>query len=65
MTGTMYKDALKILQWKFGQPQAVVSAYLEKLTSLPALKMHNSEGVISYSATISALVGVFRSLHYH
>ena len=27
--------------------------------------MHNSEGVISYSATISALVRVFQSLHYH
>ena len=27
--------------------------------------MHNSENLISYSATISALVGVFRSLHYH
>ena len=27
--------------------------------------MHNSESVISRSATMSALVGVFRSLHYH
>ena len=26
--------------------------------------MHNSENIISYSSTILALVGVFRSLHY-
>ena len=61
----MCKDALKTLKRKVGQPQAVVSAHLDKLSSFPPLKMHNSESVISYSATISALVGVFRSLHYH
>ena len=27
--------------------------------------MHNSEIVISHSATISVLVGVFRSMHLH
>ena len=26
--------------------------------------MHNSENIISYSATVSLLVGVFRSLNY-
>ena len=61
--GTMYKDALKTLEWNFGQRQAVVSAFLDKLSNLPPLKMHNSEGVISYSARSSALVGFFRSLH--
>ena len=30
----MYKDALKTLERKFGQPQAVVSAHLDKLSSL-------------------------------
>ena len=34
------------------------------MKQFPALKMHNSENIISYSATISALVGVFRSLHF-
>ena len=63
--GTMYKVPLKTLGWKFGQPQAVVSAYLEKFSKFPPLKRHNSESVISYSARISALVGVFQSLHYH
>ena len=62
--GTMYQDALKTLERKFGQPQAVVSAYLDKLNSFPPLKMHNSENVIAFSATISAMVGVFRSLKY-
>ena len=62
--GTMYQDALKTLERKFGQPQAIVSAHLDKLNSFPPLKMHNSENVIAFSATISAMVGVFRSLKY-
>ena len=62
--GTMYKDALKTLERKFGQPQAVVSAYLDKLANFPPVKMHNSESFISYAATICSFVGVFRSLNY-
>ena len=62
--GTVYQDALKTLERKFGQPQAVVSAHLDKLKSFPPLKMHNSENVIAFSATISAMVGVFHSLKY-
>ena len=62
--GVMYKDALKTLERKFGQPQAVVSAHLDKLSSFPPLKMHNSDNIINYSATISSLVGVFKSLSY-
>ena len=61
-SGTMYKDALKSLERKFGQPQTVVSAYLDKLANYPPVKMHNSDSIISYSATVSSLVGVFRSL---
>ena len=62
--GTMYQEALKTLERKFGQPHAVVSAHLDKLSGFPPLKMHNSENVIAFSATISALVGVFRSLKF-
>ena len=62
--GAMYKDALKTLERKFGQPQTVVGAYLDKLANYPPVKMHNSDSIISYSATISSLVGVFRSLNY-
>ena len=63
-SGVMYKDALKSLERKFGQPQAVVSANLDKLSSFPPLKMHNSDNIINCSATISSLVGVFKSLSY-
>ena len=59
--GTMYKDALKTLERKFGQPQTVVSAYLDKLANVLPVKMHNCESIISYAATICSLVGVFRS----
>ena len=58
-SGTMYKDALKTLERKFGQPQTVVGAYLDKLANYPPVKMHNSDSSISYSATVSSLVGVF------
>ena len=60
----MYKDALRTLERKFGQPQAVVSAHLDKLNSFPPLKMHNSDNIINYSGCISRLVGVFKSLSY-
>ena len=62
--GVMYKDALKTSERNFGQPQAVVSAHLDKLSSFPPLKMHNIDYIINYSATISSLVGGFRSLPY-
>ena len=35
----MYKGALRTLERKFGQPQAVVSVHLDKLSSLSPLKM--------------------------
>ena len=62
--GLMYKDALRTLERKFVQPQAVVSAHLDKISSFPPLKMHNSDNVINYSAVIPSLVGVFKSLSY-
>ena len=62
--GLMYKDALRTLERKFGQPQAVVSAHLDKLSNFPPPKMHNSDNIINYSAAISSLVGVFKSLSY-
>ncbi len=62
--GEMYEDALATLKRKFGQPQTVVCAYLEKLGKYPPVKMHNSESLIKYSEVISSIVGVFRSLGY-
>ena len=63
--GVLYKNALATLQKKFGQPHAVVGAHLDKLSSFPPLKMHNSENVISFSSTISGLVAVFKSLSFN
>ena len=62
--GLVYKDALSILERKFGQPQAVVSAHLDKLSNFPPLKINNSDNIIIYSAAISSLVGVFKSLSF-
>ena len=62
--GAMYKDALRTLERKFGQPQAVLSAHLDRLNRFPPLKMHNSDNIINYSGCISSLVGVFKSLSY-
>ena len=36
--GLMYKDALRTLERKFGQPQAVLSAHLDKLGNFPPPK---------------------------
>ena len=38
---------------------------LDKLSSFPPLNMHNNDNIINYSATLSSLVGVFKSLSYH
>ena len=62
--GAMYKDALRTLERKFGQPQAVVSAHLDNISSFPPLKIHNSDNIIKYSGCVSSLVGVFKSLSY-
>ena len=64
-SGVLYKDALAILQRKFGQPHAVVEAHLDKLSNYPPLKTHNSENVIGFSSTISGLVFVFESLSFN
>ena len=60
----MYMDALKTLERKFVQPQAVFNAHLDKLSCFPPLKMHNSDSIINYSATITSLVGVFKLLSH-
>ena len=62
--GLMYKDTLRTLERKFGKPQAVVSAQFDKLSIFPPLKTHNSDNIINYSAAMSSLVGVFKSLSY-
>ena len=61
--GSRYKGALRTSERKIGQPQAVVSAHLDKLSNFSPLKMHNSDNIINYSAAISRLVGF--SSHYH
>ena len=60
--GAMYKDELRNIERKFGQPLAVVNAHLGKLNSFPPLKMHNSDSINNYSGYTSSLVGVFKSL---
>ena len=63
-SGALYRDALKALERKFGQPQAVVTAHLEKLSNYPAVKIHNSESIINYACAISSLIALFQSLKY-
>ena len=63
-SGVFYKDALKTLERKFGQPQTIVAAHLEKLSNFPPLKMHNSESIINFASCISSLVAVLKSLGY-
>ena len=55
---------MKTLERKFGQPQTIVAAHLEKLSNVPPLKMHNSESIISFASCISSLVAVLKSLGY-
>ena len=62
--GLMYNYALRTLERKFGQPEAVVRAHLDNLSNFPPIKMHNSDNIIIYSAAISSLVGVFKSISY-
>ena len=60
----MYEEALRTLPRKFGQPQAVVSAYLERLSKYPLVKTHSSESIIDFATTMGSLVGVFKSVGY-
>ena len=62
--GTTYQVTLRTLERKFDQSNAVVSAHLKKLSHFLALKIRNSEYIISHSATNSEITRVFRSFHY-
>ena len=61
---TRSKDALTFLVRKLDEPQDVVSAYLDILANLPPEKIHNSESIISYAASMCSLVCVFWFLNY-
>ena len=50
--GAMYKDILRNLERKFGRPQAVVSAHLDKLKSFPPLKIHYRDNIFNYSVFV-------------
>ena len=63
-SGVFYKDALKTLERKFGQPLTIVAAHLEKLSIFPPLKMHNAGSIISFASCISSLVAVLKWLGY-
>ena len=60
----MYKDELRASKRKFGQPQAVVSAHLEKFSSFPPLELHNIYIIINFSGCVRSHVGVFKLLLY-
>ena len=64
-SGVMHKETLATLQRQFGQPHANVDAHLDKLSTFPPLKMHDSGNVISFSSAISGLVAVFKSLLFN
>ena len=61
----MYKDAFRAQERKFGQPQTVLSAYLDKLSAYPPVKMHTSENVIQHATVLESNVAVFQSLRYN
>ena len=48
--GTIYQEPSRTPERKFGQTHAVVSAHLDKLSNLPALKMHIFDNIFSYPA---------------
>ena len=63
-SGRFYRDSLKTLERKFGQPQVVEGAYFDKLASYSPVKIHSSERIIDFANFIASIIGVFRSLNY-
>ena len=63
-SGRFYRDSLKTLERKFGQPQVVVGAYFDKLARYTPVKIHSSEQIIDFANFIASIIGVFRSLNY-
>ena len=59
-----YRDSLKTLERKFGQPLVVVGAYFDKLASYTAVNKHRSEQIIEFAIFIASIICVFRSLNY-
>ena len=44
--GLLYKHALRTLEGKIGQPQAVIGAHFDKLSNFPPLKKYNSNKIV-------------------
>ena len=61
----MFPQAWSLLERKFGKPHVIVSAQLEKITTYPIVKMHNSESIMQYSLVVSSLVNVLAEYKYH
>ena len=57
-SGQFYRDSLKTLERKFGQPQIVVGAYFDKLASYTPVKIHSSEQTIDFANFIASIIGV-------
>ena len=63
-SGTMYQQAWKTLQRKFGQPSLIVSTQLAIIQSFPAIKHHDSLKFIEFVDSIAAFVGIFQQFGY-
>ena len=63
--GNMFPQAWSLLERRFGKPHVIVSAQLEKITTYPIVKMHNSESIMQYSLVVSSLVNVLAEYKYH
>ena len=63
-SGTMYQQAWKTLQRKFGKPKLIVSTQLAIIQSFPNIKHHDSLKFIEFVDSIAAFVGIFQQFGY-
>ena len=57
-SGIFHKDSLKTRDRKFGQPQTIVAAHLEKLSKFPSLKMQIQKA-LSVSLPVYPVLSLF------
>ena len=62
--GVHFAQAFASLQKRFGAPQIVVGAQIEKVSKYPQVKMHNSASIIEFAQVVNSFVSVLAAENF-
>ena len=63
-SGTMYEEAWKTLQRKFGQPHHIVSSQLAKIQNFTQVRYNDLSALVEFADTVSTFVNLLQQFGY-